>query len=81
MFLEYWYNAYGTSLNLPSISYSRSSVDCISLAKSKSSKPHVHISKPLALRPAMNNFICKIIHELCTCGFELLTLLLGNPLY
>ena len=38
MYVEYWYNAcdlYGTSLNLPSISYSRSSVDCISLEKVK----------------------------------------------
>ena len=40
-------------------------VDCISLAKSKvkSSKPHVHSSKPLALRMAMNNFTDKIIHS------------------
>ena len=50
-------------------------VDCISLAK-KSSKPHVHSSKPLTLRMAMNNFTDIAIlkatgFELCTCGFEL----------
>ena len=61
-------------------------VDCTSPAKSKvkSSKPHVHSSKPLALRLTLNKFTDRIIHshasgfELCTCGFELLTLLFAR---